>query len=100
MLCSASKRVHGAEISAGGYIQGAGDDSESWALGLTPPLFWAHKDELLRRNEEDIPGLIAELLAREKEGRSPPGGHEQGAEGKAVRTSSWRRASLEGLWRR
>ncbi|OJJ95745.1 hypothetical protein ASPACDRAFT_126558 [Aspergillus aculeatus ATCC 16872] len=84
VLCSASKRVHGAEISAGGYIQGAGDDSESWALGLTPPLFWAHKNELLRRNEEDIPGLIAELLAREKEGRSP-GGHEQETEGKAVR---------------
>ncbi|PYH77036.1 tRNA a64-2'-o-ribosylphosphate transferase [Aspergillus uvarum CBS 121591] len=88
VLCSASKRVHGAEVSAGGYIQGAGDDSESWALGLTPPLFWAHKEELLRRNEEDIPALIAELLAREKQGGAAGEGErpEGGAEGsKAVR---------------
>ncbi|RAH81341.1 tRNA a64-2'-o-ribosylphosphate transferase [Aspergillus japonicus CBS 114.51] len=86
VLCSASKRVHGAEVSAGGYIQGAGDDSESWALGLTAPLFWAHKEELLRRNEEDIPALIAELLAREKEGHRHEGdGQGEGMEGKAVR---------------
>ncbi|KAL4884163.1 tRNA A64-2'-O-ribosylphosphate transferase [Aspergillus karnatakaensis] len=61
VLCSASKRVHGAEISEGGYIQGAGDDSEGWAHGLTPPVFWAHKSTLLTRAEEDLPEVIQQL---------------------------------------
>lgn len=64
VLCSASKRVHGAEISEGGYIQGAGDDSEAWAHGLTPPVFWAHKHTLLAQSEEDLPEVI-ENLTRE-----------------------------------
>lgn len=64
VLCSASKRVHGAEISEGGYIQGAGDDSEAWAHGLTPPVFWAHKSTLLSQSEEDLPEVI-ENLTRE-----------------------------------
>lgn len=61
VLCSASKRVHGAEISENGYIQGAGDDSEHWAHGLTPPVFWAHKSTLLKQTEEDLPELIERL---------------------------------------
>ncbi|KAI9374251.1 tRNA A64-2'-O-ribosylphosphate transferase [Aspergillus egyptiacus] len=64
VLCSASKRVHGAEMSEGGYIQGAGDDSEHWAHGLTPPVFWAHKSTLLAQSEEDLPEVI-ENLTRE-----------------------------------
>ncbi|KAF9893994.1 hypothetical protein FE257_008965 [Aspergillus nanangensis] len=63
VLCSASKRVHGAEMSEGGYIQGAGDDSEGWAHGLTPPVFWPNKDTLLRTPEEDLPALIEGLVA-------------------------------------
>ena len=39
ILCSASRRVLGAEMSEGAYIQGAGDDSEGWSRGLTPILF-------------------------------------------------------------
>ncbi|KAG2416079.1 hypothetical protein HFD88_007271 [Aspergillus terreus] len=62
VLCSASKRVHGAEMSEGGYIQGAGDDSEAWAHGLTPPVFWPNKDLLFRTPEEDLPELIAQLV--------------------------------------
>ncbi|KAJ5833491.1 hypothetical protein N7474_001802 [Penicillium riverlandense] len=63
VLCSASKRVHGAEMSEGGYIQGAGDDSEGWAHGLTPPVFWGNQAILKRTAEEDLPDLIAELVA-------------------------------------
>ena len=62
VLCSASKRVHGAEMSEGGYIQGAGDDSEGWAHGLTPPVFWANQSVLFNTDEEDLPGLIEELV--------------------------------------
>lgn len=71
VLCSASKRVHGAEMSEGGYIQGAGDDSEGWAYGLTPPVFWPNKDVLFRTQEEDLPELIEQLVeshSRQRDG--------------------------------
>ncbi|KAL4806157.1 tRNA A64-2'-O-ribosylphosphate transferase [Aspergillus unguis] len=67
VLCSASKRVHGAEISEGGYIQGAGDDSEAWAHGLTPPVFWAHKSTLLSQSEEALPEVIENLTREHRE---------------------------------
>ena len=64
ILCSASKRVPGAEASEGGYIQGAGDDSEAWSLGLTPQLFWRYRTLLLHDTaEEDLPMTIASLIA-------------------------------------
>ncbi|KAJ5319150.1 Initiator tRNA phosphoribosyl transferase [Penicillium brevicompactum] len=62
VLCSASRRVHGAEMSEGGYIQGAGDDSEGWAYGLTPPVFWANRDILKSTPEDDLPELIKRLV--------------------------------------
>jgi tRNA A64-2'-O-ribosylphosphate transferase len=49
-------------MSEGGYIQGAGDDSEGWAHGLTPPVFWAHKSTLSKTGEEDLPELIGSLV--------------------------------------
>ncbi|KAJ9295551.1 hypothetical protein DTO271G3_6007 [Paecilomyces variotii] len=73
VLCSASKRVHGAEMSEGGYIQGAGDDSESWAHGLTPPVFWENKSTLLATDEEELPDRIQELMAKQ---RSQKTGHD------------------------
>ena len=33
--------------AAVGYVQGAGDDSENWGHGLTPSIFWSHKEEIL-----------------------------------------------------
>ena len=72
VLCSASRRVHGAEASEGGYIQGAGDDSEAWSCGLTPQLFWEHRDQLMSSPEDDLPEIIEELLNGEKEGKGSP----------------------------
>ncbi|PGH13923.1 hypothetical protein AJ79_03338 [Helicocarpus griseus UAMH5409] len=66
VLCSSSKRVHGAEMSEGGYIQGAGDDSEAWSCGLTPTIFWENKSTLFRTGEEDLPGLIEELIEKHR----------------------------------
>lgn len=64
ILCSASRRVVGAEVSEAGYIQGAGDDSEGWARGLTPELFWQHKEQLLNEStEEELSESVAGLLA-------------------------------------
>ncbi|KAF2810948.1 uncharacterized protein BDZ99DRAFT_561609 [Mytilinidion resinicola] len=62
VLCTASRRVRGGEVSEGGYIQGAGDDSEGWSCGLTPPLFWNNQSRLLATNEEDLPDVIEEFL--------------------------------------
>lgn len=49
-----------------GYIQGAGDDSESWSHGMTSAVFWKHKRQLLNATKNDIGGLIQELVLMEK----------------------------------
>jgi tRNA A64-2'-O-ribosylphosphate transferase len=69
ILCSASHRVQGAEVSEGGYIQGAGDDSEAWSHGLTAQLFWTHKELLLRTDEDELPRTIRDLLQQDDAGR-------------------------------
>lgn len=65
VCCTSSRRVAGTgvEIGEGGYIQGAGDDTENWALGLTAPVFWENADQLLSTPEADLPGLIQDVLA-------------------------------------
>lgn len=65
ILCSASRRVRGAEMSEGGYIQGAGDDSESWSHGMTPQIFWRHKNMLFQGQEDELPDRIKKLLLEE-----------------------------------
>ena len=62
ICCTASRRVIGAEASENGYIQGAGDDSEGWSHGLTPVVFWKHRDQLLSTMEEEMPALIQHLI--------------------------------------
>lgn len=62
VCCTVSRRVSGGEISEGGYIQGAGDDTENWAHGLTPPIFWTNQEILFETSEEDLPGLIGALV--------------------------------------
>jgi tRNA A64-2'-O-ribosylphosphate transferase len=66
ILCSASRRVTGAEMSEGGYVQGAGDDSEGWSLGLTPELFWKNQKILFQTGEEELGELIAHLILKSK----------------------------------
>ncbi|KAF2087531.1 tRNA a64-2'-o-ribosylphosphate transferase [Saccharata proteae CBS 121410] len=67
LLCTASRRVPGGEASEGGYVQGAGDDSEGWAHGLTAQLFWENQEELLRTEEADLPELIGRFVAQSSE---------------------------------
>ena len=67
ILCTASRRVPGGEDSEHGYIQGAADDSESWAHGLTPGLFWQHKAALAATAEDDLPDLITSLVSQTRE---------------------------------
>ncbi|PBP15960.1 hypothetical protein BUE80_DR013306 [Diplocarpon rosae] len=66
ICCTVSRRVPGGEMSEGGYIQGAGDDTENWAHGLTPLLFWGNKDTLFSSPENELPDIIEGLVARAK----------------------------------
>jgi tRNA A64-2'-O-ribosylphosphate transferase len=52
-------------MAESGYIQGAGDDSESWSHGLSPPLFWGNKKALMNTAEDSLPGLIATILEKD-----------------------------------
>lgn len=36
------------------YIQGAGDDEEGWAMGLSPKLFWENHSYILEHDSRDI----------------------------------------------
>ncbi|KAI9807339.1 MAG: hypothetical protein M1833_000082 [Piccolia ochrophora] len=58
ILVTASRTTPHAEID---YVQGAADDSEAWAHGLTPSLFWAHAPLLLGTPPTDLPSLIPTL---------------------------------------
>jgi len=71
VLCTASRRVQGGELSEGGYIQGAGDDAEGWSHGLTAPVFWENKDWLLECAEDQLPNLIEDLMADFKSSQKP-----------------------------
>ncbi|KAK5051856.1 hypothetical protein LTR84_002659 [Exophiala bonariae] len=67
VLCSASRRVRGAEASEGGYIQGAGDDSEGWSHGLTAQTFWNHQSLLMHTPEEQLEALIETLSQQDED---------------------------------
>lgn len=47
------------------YVQGAGDDHENWARGLTPDMFWKHYDELLACDKARIEALVDQMVAQE-----------------------------------
>ena len=64
ICCTVSRMVSGGEFSEGGYIQGAGDDTENWAYGLTPSIFWANHPALLTTPEVDLPDLIKALVLK------------------------------------
>ena len=60
----------GGELSEGGYIQGAGDDTENWAHGLSPSVFWANRELLFSTPEADLPGVIETLVTSAAVGSS------------------------------
>lgn len=51
------------------YVQGAADDEESWARGLTAPMFWAHQRELLDCPQDEMQDLIESVVLRTREAR-------------------------------
>lgn len=65
ILVTASGRTS-SSIGNEAYVQGAADDAESWARGLTAGLFWRHREDLLAASEEELPTMIEALLLAEK----------------------------------
>ncbi|KAJ3552576.1 hypothetical protein NM688_g4083 [Phlebia brevispora] len=68
VIClSASKQLEeGLERRSNGfsYVQGSGDDHELWGMGLTPEIFWTHKDAILSADRTEIEDLVSELVAQ------------------------------------
>ncbi|EIW65906.1 hypothetical protein TREMEDRAFT_35639 [Tremella mesenterica DSM 1558] len=60
------KRTKGFE-----YVQGAGDDDELWAKGLTPAIFYKHKQVLLSADQDDLEKLVFELVKNESHQAAP-----------------------------
>ncbi|KAK7057702.1 initiator tRNA phosphoribosyl transferase [Favolaschia claudopus] len=69
VICVSASRVaaDGAQRREGGfaYIQGSGDDHELWGEGLTPTLFWRHRQTLLEADRAELPGMVARLVAHD-----------------------------------
>ncbi|KIH88407.1 tRNA A64-2'-O-ribosylphosphate transferase [Sporothrix brasiliensis 5110] len=79
VLCCTSSRVPptGEDVEDGveaDYIQGAADDTENWAHGLTPDLFWANCEKLLDTPEADLPEMIAAIVKAGSESAVSKGG--------------------------
>lgn len=53
-------------MSEGGYVQGAGDDSEGWARGLTSELWWENQGKLLAAGDVEVEALIDRIVADAK----------------------------------
>jgi tRNA A64-2'-O-ribosylphosphate transferase len=50
------------------YMPGAADDHETWSRGLTPKLFWSHREQLLDSllSEDAVDALIDSLIKEKK----------------------------------
>ncbi|KAJ9478194.1 tRNA A64-2'-O-ribosylphosphate transferase [Pseudozyma hubeiensis] len=57
------------------YVQGAGDDHENWARGLTPDVFWKHRAQLLHCENAQLEVLVDSIVAEESFSASGEGGH-------------------------
>ncbi|KAJ2611800.1 tRNA A64-2'-O-ribosylphosphate transferase [Coemansia sp. RSA 1365] len=63
-LCASIAGVDVANSMPFGYVQGAADDHELWAKGLTPHLFWKHRLQLLA-DREYCDERVTKLIAKE-----------------------------------
>ncbi|KAF4120848.1 D-galacturonate reductase [Geosmithia morbida] len=77
VCCTASSRVVATTEAegGGGYIQGAADDTENWAHGLTPDVFWSNLERLLSAEEDELPGIIGHLVETSRTDRLAGGGN-------------------------
>ena len=55
------------------YIPGAADDEETWARGLTPPLFWKHAVNLIQSSPDECNRMVAEIVEWDRVSRAYQG---------------------------
>jgi tRNA A64-2'-O-ribosylphosphate transferase len=66
-ICILCVNCSDATIHSDDYIPGAGDDEQSWSLGLTPSLFWDHHKLLLNMsNTEELSSMIQTIVDEAK----------------------------------
>lgn len=63
ICCTASRQVPSNDASESSYVQGSGDDTENWACGLTPPVFWKNRSLIMATDEAELPDKISALVA-------------------------------------
>ncbi|OQO04729.1 hypothetical protein B0A48_09652 [Cryoendolithus antarcticus] len=62
ILCTASSCASESSSLGAAYVQGAADDSETWACGLDAVAFWTNAEALLATCEDALPETIASLV--------------------------------------
>jgi tRNA A64-2'-O-ribosylphosphate transferase len=74
VLCTASNFTSTEASTDLNYIQGAADDHETWSLGLDAASFWTHCERFLNSAEQDLPELVAAVMAESPHSRvvNPP----------------------------
>jgi tRNA A64-2'-O-ribosylphosphate transferase len=71
------------------YVQGAGDDEESWGRGLKVGVWWREHDLFLNTDKEDLLAVIAEVVEKHQRVMSDEGGEAtQGASVEFVSVSN------------
>eukprot|EP01125_Pyxidicula_operculata_P010707 TRINITY_DN3527_c0_g1_i4.p1 TRINITY_DN3527_c0_g1~~TRINITY_DN3527_c0_g1_i4.p1 ORF type:complete len:246 (-),score=50.43 TRINITY_DN3527_c0_g1_i4:647-1384(-) len=64
VICVSASRIQSDSDTT--YIQGAGDDEESWAMNLKPSLFWKYKDVIME-SEDDAQSVVEDIVRENKE---------------------------------
>ena len=65
MICCSASRLEDGD--ADHYIQGAGDDTENWACGLTAEAFWRNKGYLCKDGgEENVQSRVTDVMSQER----------------------------------
>ncbi|KAF8523245.1 tRNA A64-2'-O-ribosylphosphate transferase [Gautieria morchelliformis] len=67
VVCVSASRLvqEGIERRSAGYtyVQGSGDDHESWSQGLTPELYWQNHTQILAASRSTLSVVISSLVA-------------------------------------
>lgn len=48
------------------YVQGSGDDHETWSRGLTPSEFWKNVEQIRRTDQEDVSMVVDRVVSGAK----------------------------------
>jgi len=72
VICVSASSVQVQRIKGASYIQGAADDEDSWAMGLTWEVFWKHWRDILNGGPEACEATIKRLVTSEPQPPADP----------------------------